>query len=652
MEKIFNGTTVKECIEIACKELNVEKEQINYKVLEEKKGLLRRSASIMVDIPDADTPDMPGTPDTLKINLNDGTIKVSDGKIFVTNPSGEGRRAEIIPSSLVALKINGEVVREKREVAESDIIEYFFEENVPSRKMNINIAPDKMEAYVTIKYSPKVIYKLKDLEKSNRGVLECIIADKVWPPMYKENEIKQELLNHNISYGILEENISKCTANEGVENLIVAKGMEVKDSQSDTIEIMFKMDKDLSNLSNDTKTNIDYKSIGSVEAVNKGDILAIKHNGEAGKDGKDIAGVVKKHKEAKKVRLKAGSGCVLKGDNTILADIQGKPCIKNNVYYVFPVHELNGDVDIKTGNIKFVGDVIVHGSVTDGMAIESGNAVNIDGNVLRAKVRGKGNIDIKGNVSNSEIFAGGEDVYKLEQIQCLTNLHEYLDSLIKTVEEVKKFNLLGYNTSDGEIIKVLIENKFKKLPRLCLNYITSSTLEHGAEEDSIISFLKNKLIGLAPLNIKHYSELEDFVKSVINKMELLKNTLSIPVAVRVGYCQESNVSSSGDIIVVGKGALTCHMNANNAIEFVSDKSVVRGCVITANNEIRCKTVGSSAGVSTKLIVKSKGHIYVDTAYQNTTFIVGNKEMTLEFPNKSLHAYLNDNLELVVDKLKL
>ena len=650
MEKIFNGTSVKECIEIACKELNVEKEHINFKVLEEKKGLLRRTASIMVEIPD--TPDMPGTPDTEKINPDNGSIRIRDGKIYVTNPSGEGKQAEIIPSSMVTLKVNGEVVREKVEISESDLIEYSFEEYVPSRKMNINIAPDKMEAYVSINYSPKVIYKLKDLEESNRGVLECIIADKVWPPMYKENEIKQELLNHSISYGIVEENISKCTANEGVENLIIAKGKEVKDSEPDFIEIKFRMDKDLSNLSKDSKTNIDYKSIGAVEAVNKGDILAIKHNGEEGKDGKDITGVVKKHKEAKKVRLKAGSGCTLKGDNTIISDIQGKPCIKNNVYYVFPVHELNGDVDIKTGNIKFVGDVIIHGSVTDGMAIESGNAVNVDGNVLRATIKGKGNLDIKGNISNSEIFAGGEDVYKLEQIQCLTNLHEYLDGLIKTVEEVKKFNLLGYNTSDGEIIKVLIENKFKKLPRLCLNYITSSTLEHGTEEDSIIYFLKNKLIGLAPLNIKHYSELEDFGKSIISKMDLLKNSLSIPVTVRVGYCQESNVSSSGDIFVVGKGALTCHVNANNAIEFISDNSVVRGCIITANNEIRCKTVGSSAGVSTKLIVKSKGHIYVDIAYQNTTFIVGNKEMTLETPSKSIHAYLNDNLELVVDKLKL
>ena len=99
--------------------------------------------------------------------------------------------------------------------------------------------------------------------------------------------------------------------------------------------------------------------------------------------------------------------------------MDGKPCIKNNTFYVYQVHEVRSDVDLKTGNIKFIGDIIVYGSVKEGMEIVCGNYLDIEKDVERAKIKAAGNINIKGNLISGNVFGGGEDVTKLKTLKDL-----------------------------------------------------------------------------------------------------------------------------------------------------------------------------------------------------------------------------------------
>ena len=73
--------------------------------------------------------------------------------------------------------------------------------------------------------------------------------------------------------------------------------------------------------------------------------------------------------------------------------------------------------------------------------------------------------------------------------------------------------------------------------------------------------------------------------------------------------------------------------------------------MSSQKEIRCKIVGSMAGVSTTLQVGSKGSIWADVAYHNTIFKVGDREKVLESPGKNVHAYLKDG-NIMVDKFVL
>lgn len=663
MKKLYCEATVEKCLQAASDELKIPVDDLKYEVLEEKKSFFKKKAKIEVEIFDEYIAEEDGEcsesienqEEYFQLGKNDGTIEIIDGNIIVNNPEEGGKHGTILVGNDIKVIVDGLEVKGKKEISKENKIEIVLEETTAFRELKINLSEDHMEAYATIDYKPQHKYKLKDKKKSSMAILELEIESEINPPKYTIEEVKKELNNNKVVYGIMEENLKQCVKNGGIK-LLVAKGKQVVNGSDDTIELKFKTDKNLKKLEEDEVGNIDFKSIGSVEAVHKSEVIAIRHQGQEGQDGCDVTGKVKKHKPCKKIKLKVGEGCILINENSVAAAIDGKPCIKSNAFFVYPVHEVRSDVDLKTGNIKFIGDVVVYGSVKEGMEVECGNHLDIEKDVERAKIKAGGNINIKGNLIAGNVFAGGEDVKKLRALKDLSSLKEQISGLIEAVAEIKKYDLLGKGRKDGELVKILIENKYKMLPKLCLNVVTDLKLQDDtsniANYNILTDLIRSRLLGIAPISIQHYSELDLIVNSIDEIIFELKNALSIPVDVRISYCQDSNIQSSGDIFITGKGEYISDITANGSIYFLQEKSVARGGVLRAKEEIKCRTVGSTAGVATRLQVEKQGHIWVDTAYQNTIFSVGNREVVLELPSKNIHAYIDKNDDIIVDKLKL
>ncbi len=156
--------------------------------------------------------------------------------------------------------------------------------------MNLRTSSDKMEAYISITYTPKVIYKLKDTLPTNSVLIRDNVKEKIMPPKFTELEIKNELLKHNIKYGILQMNVMKCAKTYEVSEMLIAKGKKNKDSIDDIwiLNMRLKLIKIIVIMK--MKQAIDYKAIGTVDGVEEGQVLAILHPGKNGEDGIDIAG--------------------------------------------------------------------------------------------------------------------------------------------------------------------------------------------------------------------------------------------------------------------------------------------------------------------------------------------------------------------------
>ena len=100
-------------------------------------------------------------------------------------------------------------------------------------------------------------------------------------------------------------------------------------------------------------------------------------------------------------------------------------------------------VDLKSGNIDFVGNVEVVGAVAEGMEVKAGNELHVGKNVESAILRASGEITINGNVLNSTVTAGCENVERRQYLDNLINFKNILNELGSAAEQIKENNLLG-----------------------------------------------------------------------------------------------------------------------------------------------------------------------------------------------------------------
>lgn len=647
VNKIFQGTSLENCLQLAGRELNIPENKLKYKVLEDKKIFFKRK--VVVEITYGDGEDLKEG-EKYKADKNKGTVKIVNGEIIIKDPIEGKSPAVIVKGPHMKVFVDGaEIEKECKVLCSNNVEVVVLEEDEPKRELNICISKDCMEAYAEVNYVCKNVYALKDSEETNVLNLNVYVVKKIEPPEYTLGDIKEELVNNKIIYGIMEENLGSVL--QSGKKQLIAKGKESVDGQDDIISINFE---DSINLKEDVGGNVDFKSIGVVNTVKKGDVMAELHRGHEGESGFDVKGKTLKFKKGKRKKLKVGKGCIIKDDNKVEAIIEGKPFIKQDTFYVNQVHEINEDVDLSTGNIKFIGDVIVQGNVREDMEIECGGNLIVYKEVEKAKIRSQGDILIKGSIVGSEVYAGGDCVDKIKLLDYFMEFNEHLESLIQAVGEVKTYDLLGNNRQDGEIIKLLLENRYKELLKLGVYIIAyfNKCFEYKENEDKkIIRIISTKLLGMGPINIKNYLELEDLKNEVNCKIENLKENIALPVNLTIAYCQDSHIESSGGILITGEGEYVSEIIANESIEFLQERSVARGGTLKAKKDIKCKIVGSMAGVSTLLQVEDEGHIWADIAYHNTVIKVGKRRIMLDSPVKDLHAYF-DKDSIVVDKFLL
>ncbi len=155
----------------------------------------------------------------------------------------------------------------------------------------------------------------------------------------------------------------------------------------------------------------DYMSIKTIETVEAGDVIAIYHPAVQGSRGMSVRGQILEPKPVRDLPPLIGRGFDRSRDNlTYTAKISGKIEVNQGKINISPVHELKGDVGIETGNIKFNGDVIIHGGVKDGAIINAAGNVIIDGLIEECSIHAGKDLFLLSGVKGNEktvISCGG-----------------------------------------------------------------------------------------------------------------------------------------------------------------------------------------------------------------------------------------------------
>ncbi len=177
---------------------------------------------------------------------------------------------------------------------------------------------------------------------------------------------------------------------------VVAEGLEPVDGRDAYIAYNFETDKSNLHMKESDSGQVDFKELNLIQNVVEGQALAQKMLPERGKPGHTLLGRFLEAKNGKDISLPLGKNVSVDADGrTIRATVNGQVLLVNDKINVEPIMEVDG-VNIKTGNITFLGTVIIKGNVEDGF-----------------QVKASGNIEVYGTVENSVLEADGDIVVSL-----------------------------------------------------------------------------------------------------------------------------------------------------------------------------------------------------------------------------------------------
>jgi len=235
----------------------------------------------------------------------------------------------------------------------------------------------------------------------------------VSPPSMSGSEASAEMITRALlQQGVIEPCINMQKVEEFVDNpaynipFEVASAIMPVDGNDAYISYNFETDPKKLKAKVSETGNINYKELNQIQNVIADQPLAQKIPAERGKGGKTLFGRYLEAKNGKDIQIQLGQNVHLDRDGvTIKADIDGEVMLVNGKVTVEPMKYLDA-VNVKTGDIKFVGTVIIKDSVEEGYKVEATN-IEVNGIVDKSRLEATGNIIVR-----QSIFGKGEGYVK------------------------------------------------------------------------------------------------------------------------------------------------------------------------------------------------------------------------------------------------
>lgn len=223
------------------------------------------------------------------------------------------------------------------------------------------------------------------------------------------------LRNHRVVHGVREEFLQDFVDKPVYkEPVLAAEGTRPVEGRDAYIQYNFETDQNKVRLRESSSGKIDFKDLNIIQNVVENQPLAKKIPPTAGIVGKTVTGKVIPAKNGRDISLPVGKNVHVGDDGTtIIADINGQVVVVSGKINVEPVYTVPGDVNLKTGNIIFLGTVIINGNVEDGFSVKAAGNIEVNGTVEKAELDAEGDIIVHQGITGKSggLIRAGRSVW-------------------------------------------------------------------------------------------------------------------------------------------------------------------------------------------------------------------------------------------------
>lgn len=270
------------------------------------------------------------------------------------------------------------------------------------------------------------------------------------------SDIRGVIKENRITMGIDEELLEKLETTRIPEApYVIAAGRKTENGEHGRIEYFFETESVGYKPKELEDGSLDYMNLNLFQVATKGMVLARIYPPTLGIDGYSVMGDVVRATPGKPVLSPVGKNVTLSEDGTeVTANVEGQIVFQNKKINVNPVLEIRGNVDNSTGNINFLGTVVVKGNILSGFSVTTSGDIECEGVVEGAFLTCDGDIWIKGGVQGMEkaiLKAQGSVTAKfIENATVVAGVDVNADSIMRS--NVKCSGSLNLQGRRGQII--------------------------------------------------------------------------------------------------------------------------------------------------------------------------------------------------------
>ncbi|SFL73283.1 hypothetical protein SAMN03159341_10951 [Paenibacillus sp. 1_12] len=542
------------------------------------------------------------------ISSNDDTnwIWVHNDNIHVQVDTAKAALPVIEARYPISLIINDQVVEGPYTVRGNDRIEWRAE---AEPLFQILVSEDQMKAFLIVRQTELVQPRLKNTEPASKVTLELDRETGELIQKLELADVTQELalqsISHNLDIGSIYQELQTPT----FKPVLVAQGSYPVPGKDARMELFFTEGVERSFMEVDG--GIDYRNSLKIPSVRKGQVIARKIPLIEGITGYNVYRQLVIPPKPHDVIIAAREHVELR-DDTFVAMKEGRPRVTGTqILYldISTAYIVSGDVNLSTGNIVFSGDVMVYGDVTENMTIEALGNIYVVGCVYNAVLTATGSIIVKGNVVKSKLFAGycGERIVRIgEGSQALSvKLTLLMEAAKLLTDQVRQ---KGQNAAFGQVVKLLVDNKFKEIPQL-IHKLLTNVHSIPVQDQEAWQYLIDKLQIFSDLSKMYSQGSEEIWLSLIQDLkktvEKINNMKETNVQIDIDQCHLSMLQSQGDILIRKEGVLQSELRSVDNIIFYHNDAVCRGSRLEADGMISASIVGGVTGSLSQLKSREK-----------------------------------------------